>query len=77
MVLYCNFTALAFFGLIGFLNEAAKNLIYSYPPKCSQEEMGARISKATGKAEAIATTLEESKPQPPSPKPQASPNPKP
>ena len=33
VVLYCNFRSLAF---IGFLNKAAKILIFSYPPKCSQ-----------------------------------------
>ena len=37
VVLYCNFRSLAFLGLIGFLNQAAKNFIYSYPTKCSQE----------------------------------------
>ena len=30
MELYCNF------GLIGSLNKAAKSLIFSYPPECSQ-----------------------------------------
>ena len=38
MVLYCNFQILTFFGLIGFLTKAAKSLMYSYPPGCSQEE---------------------------------------
>ena len=27
-----------FWGFIGFLNKAAKSLIYSYPPECSQEK---------------------------------------
>ena len=37
VVLYRNFRSLPFFGFIGFLNKAAKGLIYSYPPECSQE----------------------------------------
>ena len=36
-VLYRNFRSLPFFGFIGFLSKAAKGLIYSYPPECSQE----------------------------------------
>ena len=41
LTLWC-FTAtsdLKPFGLIGFLNKAAKNLVYSYPPKCSQAKV--------------------------------------
>ena len=37
VVLYRNFRSLPFFGFIGFLNKAAKSLIYSYPPECSQD----------------------------------------
>ena len=37
VVLYCNFTSLAFLGLLGFLRSQLKILIFSYPPKCSQE----------------------------------------
>ena len=37
VVLYCNFTSLAFLGLIGFLNKAAKSFIFSYPSECSQD----------------------------------------
>ena len=36
VVLYRNFRSLPFLGLLGFLNKAAKSLIYSYPPECSQ-----------------------------------------
>ena len=37
VVLYCNFRSFAFLGLLGFPRKAAKTLIHSYPPKCSQE----------------------------------------
>ena len=37
VVLYCSFRSLAFFGFIGFPSKAAKKLVYSYLPKCSQE----------------------------------------
>ena len=39
MVLDCNFRSLPFLGFIGFLLKAAKSLIYSYPPECSQVEV--------------------------------------
>ena len=38
MVLYCNFRSLPFLVFIGFLIKAARSLIYSYPPECSQAE---------------------------------------
>ena len=38
VALYCNFRSLPFFGFIGFLLKAAKSLIYSYPPECSQDK---------------------------------------
>ena len=36
VALYGSFTSLAFLGLSGFLNKAAKSLVFCYPPKCSQ-----------------------------------------
>ena len=39
MVLYCNLRCFAFFWLLGFLDKAAENLIYSYPSECSQEKV--------------------------------------
>ena len=40
---------LSLFRFLGFLDKAAKNLIYSYPPKCSQDSMLLGLSPALQK----------------------------